>query len=95
MLINPAVLFEAIRTVPEVDEFQVVLDRVNPADPFSMDEMILRVASSTTDRAGLTEVLIRAAQGAVQVRPRVVFEAPRAIYDHDTQVKAVRLVDRR
>jgi phenylacetate-coenzyme A ligase PaaK-like adenylate-forming protein len=95
MLINPAVLFEAIRSVPGVEEFQVVLDKQDPTDPFSMDEMILRVASPASDRDALSEALVRAAQGAVQVRPRVVFEAAQAIYDHGVQVKAVRLVDRR
>jgi phenylacetate-CoA ligase len=95
MLINPAVLFDAIRGVPGVDEFQVVLDRQNPADPFSMDEMILRVSATTEDRDGLAEALVVAAQAAVQVRPRVVFEAAQAIYDSGVQVKAVRLVDRR
>jgi hypothetical protein len=78
-----------------VEEFQVVLDKQDPTDPFSMDEMILRVASPASDRDALSEALVRAAQGAVQVRPRVVFEAAQAIYDHGVQVKAVRLVDRR
>ena len=41
MLINPAVLFDAIRRVPGVDEFQVVNCTGNPSDPFSMDEIIL------------------------------------------------------
>jgi phenylacetate-coenzyme A ligase PaaK-like adenylate-forming protein len=95
MLINPAVLFDAIRGVPGVDEFQVVLDRQNPGDPFSMDEMILRVSAAAEDRDGLADALVRAAQAAVQVRPRVVFETAQAIYDPGAQVKAVRLVDRR
>jgi len=95
MLINPAALFDAIRAVPGVDEFQVVLDRQNPADPFSMDEMILRVSATTDDRNGLAQALVTASQAAVQVRPRVVFEAAHAIYDPAAQVKAVRLVDRR
>jgi phenylacetate-coenzyme A ligase PaaK-like adenylate-forming protein len=95
MLINPAVLFEAIRTVPGVDEFQVVVAKVNPADPFSMDEMILRVAAAAEDQTGLTEALMTAAQGAVQVRPRVVFEDASAIYDPGVEAKATRLVDRR
>ena len=43
----------------------------------------------------LAEALVIAAQAAVQVRPRVVFEAAQAIYDSGVQVKAVRLVDRR
>jgi len=95
MLINPAVLFEAIRTVPGVDEFQVVVAKENPADPFSMDEMILRVAASTEDQSWLTKALVAAAQGAVQVRPRVVFEDASAIYDPGVEAKATRLVDRR
>jgi phenylacetate-coenzyme A ligase PaaK-like adenylate-forming protein len=95
MLMNPAALLEAISTVPDVEEFQVVLARANPDDPFSMDEMILRVASPAADQAALMEKLVKAAQGAVQVRPRVVFEPAGAIVDHDARVKAVRLVDRR
>ena len=43
----------------------------------------------------LTEALVSAAQKAVQVRPRVVFEPAHAIYDPTSQVKAVRMVDRR
>ena len=44
MLINPTALLEAVRAVPGVDEYQVVLARVDAADPFSMDEMIVRAA---------------------------------------------------
>jgi phenylacetate-CoA ligase len=95
MLINPAVLFDAIRSVPGVDEFQVVLDRQDPTDRFSMDELILRVAATDQGRDALTEALVTAAQRAVQVRPRIVFEPAHSIYDHTSQVKAVRLVDRR
>jgi phenylacetate-CoA ligase len=95
MLINPAVLFDAIRSVPGVDEFQVVLDRQDPTDRFSMDELILRVAAGDQGRDALTEALVTAAQRAVQVRPRIVFEPAHSIYDHTSQVKAVRLVDRR
>jgi len=95
MLINPAALFEAIGAVPGIEEFQVVLGRIDPADPFSMDEMVLRVEARTTELDTLAAQLISAAQAAVQVRPRVVFESPRTIYDHSAQVKSARLVDRR
>lgn len=43
MLINPAALLDTLRAVPGVDEFQVVLTRQDPEDPFSMDEMAVRV----------------------------------------------------
>lgn len=95
MLINPTALLEAVRAVPGVDEYQVVLARVDAADPFSMDEMIVRVASPRTDREALTQAVIDAAQGAVRVRPRVEIAAAADIYDPARDTKATRLVDRR
>ena len=95
MLINPTALLEAVRAVPGVDEYQVVLARVDPADPFSMDEMIVRVASPRTDREALTQAVINAAQDAVRVRPRVEFAVATDLYDPARDAKATRLVDRR
>ena len=95
MLINPTALLEAVRAVPGVDEYQVVLARVDPADPFSMDEMIVRVASPRADREALTQAVIDAAQSAVRVRPRVEFAAAADLYDPARDAKATRLVDRR
>ncbi|MBI2207518.1 MAG: AMP-binding protein [Candidatus Rokubacteria bacterium] len=95
MLINPAVLLETLRTVPGVDEFQVVLTKQDMNDPFSMDEMVVRVASARTDRDALTAHVVSAAQEAVRVRPRVEFTTADDIYDPARQAKAERLVDRR
>ena len=95
MLINPAALMEAVRTVEGVDEFQIVVGKQDSNDAFSMDEMIVRVASTRTDRDALAAAVVTAAQGAVQVRPRVEFAAAREIYDPAAQTKAVRLIDRR
>ena len=95
MLINPTALLEAVRAVPGVDEYQVVLARVDAADPFSMDEMIVRVASPRADREALTQAVIEAAQGAVRVRPRVEIAVAADIYDPVRDAKATRLVDRR
>lgn len=95
MLINPTALLEAVRAVPGVDEYQVVLARQDSADPFSMDEMIVRVASARNDRDALAQAVVEAAQGAVRVRPRVEFAAASEIYDPALEAKATRLVDRR
>jgi len=95
MLINPTALLEAVRAVPGVDEYQVVLARIDAADPFSMDEMIVRVASPRADREALSQAVIDAAQGAVRVRPRVEIAAAADIYDPARDAKATRLVDRR
>ncbi len=95
MLINPAALMEGLRTVPGVDEFQVVLTKQDRHDPFSMDEMVLRVASERPDRQGLSEAMISAAQRAVGVRPRIEFVAANEIYDPGQDAKSKRLIDER
>ena len=95
MLINPAVLLESLGAVPGIDEFQVVLVRQDASDPYSMDEMIVRVASPRTDRDALMSAVIEAAQRAARVRPRIEFATASDIYDPALQAKASRLVDRR
>ncbi len=95
MLINPTALMEGLRTVPGVEEFQVVLTKQDLTDPFSMDEMVVRVASERADREGLSESMITAAQQAVGVRPRIEFVAANAIYDPGQEAKSKRLIDER
>jgi phenylacetate-CoA ligase len=95
MLINPTVLLETLRSVPGIEEFQVVLAKQDPDDPFSMDEMIVRVATVRMDREAVGTQVVRAAQDAVRVRPRVEFTTADDIYDPARQAKAERLVDRR
>lgn len=95
MLMNPSLLLERLRAVPGLDEFQVVLTRQDPADPYSMDEMVLRAASGRDDRPALAAALAEAAAAATGVRPRVEFVAANDIFDPARQAKAERLVDRR
>ena len=95
MLINPTALMEGLRTVPGVEEFQVVLTKQDRRDPFSMDEMVLRVASQRPDREALSTAMITAAQRAVGVRPRIEFVAANAIYDPGQDAKSKRLIDER
>ena len=95
MLINPAVLLETLRGIPEVDEFQVAVRREQPSDPFSMDELVVRIAPHTADREALAALIAAKTQSAVQVRPRVEFAAATELYDPAKQTKAVRFVDER
>ena len=95
MLINPTALLQSLGGVPGVDEFQVVLTRQDLRDPFSMDEMIVRVASARADRDTLAAAVTDAAQSAVKVRPRIEFASASEIYDPSKEAKATRLVDRR
>ena len=95
MLINPAALLEALNGIPGVEEFQVVVRRQDEADPYSMDEMVVRLACSDPDREALSAAVIARAQEAVRVRPTVEFAEPTEIYDPSRQTKAIRFLDRR
>jgi phenylacetate-coenzyme A ligase PaaK-like adenylate-forming protein len=95
MLINPAALVSALGALPGIDEFQVAVQRQDADDPYSMDEMVVRIAC----RAELREQLCSAVQSKavevtrVSVRVEVVEAAQ--IYDAGRQTKASRFVDRR
>jgi phenylacetate-CoA ligase len=96
MLVDSDILFDLLRGERDVEEYQVVLRRQDAGDPFSMDELVLRVSSATNDRAGLCERLAARTHEAVHVRPVVdVVEHARSIYDPEAESKPRRLVDLR
>lgn len=95
MLINPVLLVEKIRSVPGVEEFQVVITRQNPADPHSMDQLVLRIATARKDHDPLVSTLIAVTAEAVGVRPRVELVSALEIYDPGKQTKADRVLDLR
>lgn len=95
MLINPAALLDSLQGFPGVDELQVVIGRVDANDPFSTDEMLVRLATRHADRNALADAVAARAQEAVRVRPRVEFADTSDIYDPGKQSKATRFLDTR
>jgi len=95
MLINPAALLDALQSIADVDEFQVVVGRSDPQDPLSMDELQIRVATRVANREALAITVAERTQHVSRVRPRVVFAAAKEIYDPGSQTKAKRFVDAR
>lgn len=94
MLINPAVLSAVLQNDPAIAEFQIVIDRENPADALSMDRLILRVAPTARDD-GLPERVAERVKTAIGVRPEVELVERDAIYDPERSLKSRRLIDRR
>jgi len=90
MLINPAVLLDALDGIAGIDEFQVVVQRRESGDPLSMDELVVR--TSGKESPDLAAQIAARAQDAVRVTPRVEFVAPQ---DAATRTKTARFVDRR
>ena len=95
MLINPAVLLDALQGLADVDEVQVVVQRVDVNDPFSMDELLVRMATRSLTKDQLANDIADRVQQAVRVKPRVEFTNVIDIYDPASQTKARRFVDKR
>ena len=95
MLINPAVLLDALQGLADVDEVQVVVQRVDVNDPFSMDELLVRMATQSLAKDQLANDIADRVQQAVRVKPRVEFTNVTDIYDPASQTKARRFVDKR
>jgi len=72
-----------------------VVTRQDPADPRSMDALVVRVASRRPDAERLTDQLVEAAASATGVRPPVALTGANDIYDPRRHAKAQRFVDRR
>jgi phenylacetate-CoA ligase len=95
MLINPAVLLDVLQATPSIDEFQVIVQRIKPNDPFSMDEMLVRVATRSEDVTALEAEIVERTRQAVRISPRVEFVPLNRIYEAGEQTKAVRFIDHR
>lgn len=94
MLINPAALLEAMNGIPDIEEYQIIVKREKVEDPFSPDELLVRIASNS-DHNLLTAIVIDKVQKTIQIRPRVEFSSSIEIYDPAMQSKAVRFQDQR
>jgi phenylacetate-coenzyme A ligase PaaK-like adenylate-forming protein len=95
MLINVPALLAALGGLPDLDEFQVVVRSENDADPYSMDEMVVRIACKPEYRDLLTGEVAALAAEVTRVRALVEVVNAADIYDPGRQTKAARFVDRR
>lgn len=95
MLINPSALLDALESLSGVTEFQAVVQRVDPGDALSMDELLVRLAAPGADLETLRREVVARVNAAVRVTPRVELVSAADIYEPGRQTKAVRFVDRR
>jgi hypothetical protein len=81
----------ALAAMPGLDEFQVLVRRENEADPYSMDELVVRVACNPP----LAQRVAACALEVTRVRATVELVEAKEIYDPGRQAKAKRFVDAR
>jgi len=96
MLINPAVIAEAVLRNGHVDEYQVIIDREDEGDALSMDRMVLRIAlASGTSERSVAAALVEEVKRATGVRPEIETVSITDIFDPDRSLKSRRMIDRR
>lgn len=94
MLVNPAVLEDAILAVPGVVEFEAIVEHERADDPWSMDRLRVRLACAA-NRSGVPEGVATAVKNAIGVTPVVEVVEAAALASADGALKRKRLVDRR
>ena len=94
-LVNPQHLDEILTRLPGVEEYQCVVSRSNPDDPFSMDQLVLRIAAPSESRKKLAEMIPETIRRVIEITPRIEFVSRDRIVGDDAQYKFKRFVDAR
>jgi phenylacetate-CoA ligase len=96
MLINPELIKEELLRIPELAEFQIVLTKQDPADPLSMDDLLVRVAPAAgAAPQDLSLMVAKRVRDAVSLSPRVEIAEASELFDPERSAKPTRLVDLR
>jgi phenylacetate-CoA ligase len=93
---NPEILRDEIANTSGIAEYQVVFTKKDPSDPYSPDELVIRVGK-LPDRSekDIEEELQQRMRRAVEMRARIEYAELSEIFDPNESLKAVRIVDLR
>jgi phenylacetate-CoA ligase len=94
-LVNLQVLKDRLDHLPSLDEYQIVIQPSDKNDPFSMDELVIKIAAQPTMHEALSASVLSEAAKIILVRPRIEIVDRDDIYDPLTATKPKRVVDLR
>ena len=95
-LINPEVLRDEVAKTPGVKEYQIIFTKKDMNDPYSLDQLIVKIAPEEGfDTARMTEEIQTRLVTEVEMRAQVEFVAMEEIYDPTVALKAYRVIDMR
>lgn len=94
-LVNLGNLKEELDRMATVEEYQIVVQPQDAADPFSMDELVIRLAPAPDSAPGFADRMIADVQRLTNLRPHIDVVARDEIYDPTVATKPKRIVDRR
>lgn len=94
-LVNLGNLKEEFDRMPGVDEYQIVVTSQDPSDPFSMDDLVIRLAPSADALDGIAARMAEEVTRLTNLRPTVELVERDQIYDPTSPAKPKRIVDLR
>ena len=94
-LINPDVIKEAIATVDGIEEYQIVFTKERQGDPYSPDQLLVRVAAKSEHQERVRVELATKVAEAAEMRPQIEFVGMSDIFDPTKTLKSTRVVDMR
>ena len=95
MLINPDLVLEALSGEPAIREYQLIVRKTDPADPDSMDQLVVRLEADAPARERLAAEVPAIVQRVCMVRPDIEFAGPGEIHDRLNNMKSCMVVDER
>lgn len=94
-LVNLQVLKDRLDHLPSLDEYQIVVQPSDKNDPFSMDELLIKIAAQPHMHEALSASVLSEVAKIMLVRPRIEIVDRDEIYDPLTTTKPKRVVDLR
>lgn len=94
-LVNLQVLKDLLERLPQVDEYQIVVQPIDKADPLSMDELVIRLAEKAGSAPVSAEVIGERVADLIHLHPRIEVAHRDEIFDPLKGVKPQRVVDLR
>jgi phenylacetate-coenzyme A ligase PaaK-like adenylate-forming protein len=94
-LVNLGNLKEELDRRSGLDEYQIVVQSQDAEDPFSMDELVIRLAPASGSDNAFVDGVVADVTRLTNLRPRVEITARDEIFDPASQSKPRRIVDLR
>ena len=94
-LVNPEAVKNQLAGVRGLVEYQLVVEKEDPENPFSPDSLIIRLSVAGRMRGDLEEEVVARVREATGITPRVRFVQSTEIYDPTLALKATRFLDQR
>lgn len=95
-LINPEVLRDEVANTPGVKEYQIIFTKKDLTDPYSLDELVVKIAPEDGfDKEEMERAIQTKLITAIEMRAKVDFVPMQEIYDPTVALKAYRVLDMR